>query len=112
MGWAAVENGKLLTLAANEFDVFVTVDRNLTFQQNLPRFDMAVVVLRALTNRLEDLRPLVSKLLQALPTAKRGEAIWANRATTSSKLGHPERSERRSSRAKRRISARLSLAPF
>jgi hypothetical protein len=76
MGWAVVENGKLLTLAANEFDVFVTVDRNLTFQQNLPRFDMAVVVLRAPTNRLEDLQPLVPKLLQALPTAKRGEAIW------------------------------------
>ena len=75
MGWAAIENGKLLTLAAHEFDVFVTVDRNLTFQQNLPRFDMAVVVLCAPTNRLEDLRALVPKLLQALPTAKRGEAI-------------------------------------
>ncbi len=64
MGWAAVENGKLLTLAAKEFDVFVTVDRNLIFQQNLPRFDVAVVVLRAPTNRLEDLQPLVPKLLR------------------------------------------------
>ena len=75
MGWAAIENGKLLTLAAKEFDVFVTVDRNLTFQQNLPLFDMAVVVLHAPTNRLEDLLPLVPKLLQALTTAKRGEAL-------------------------------------
>ena len=76
MGWAAVENGKLLTLAAKEFDVFVTVDRNLIFQQNLPRFDVAVVVLRAPTNRLEDLRPLVPKLLEALLRAKRGEALF------------------------------------
>ena len=76
MGWAAIENGKLLALAAQEFDVFVTVDRNLTFQQNLPNFTIAVVVLRAPTNRLEELRPLVPKLLEALPIAKRGEASW------------------------------------
>ena len=76
MGWAAIENGKLLALAAKEFDVFVTVDRNLTFQQNLPDFAIAVAVLRAPTNRLEDLRPLVPKLLEALPGAKRGEAFW------------------------------------
>jgi len=75
MGWAAIENGKLLTLAAKEFDVFVPVDRNLTFQQNLPLFDMAVVVLHAPTNRLEGLLPLVPKLLQALTIAKRGEAL-------------------------------------
>jgi hypothetical protein len=35
MGWATIKNGELLTLAANQFDVFVTVDRNLCFQQNL-----------------------------------------------------------------------------
>jgi len=78
MGWAAIENGRLLALAAKEFDVFVTVDRNLTFQQKLLRFDMAVVVLRAPTNRLVDLRPLVPKLLEVLPAAKRGEAFWVS----------------------------------
>jgi predicted nuclease of predicted toxin-antitoxin system len=78
MGWATIKNGELLTLAEKEFDVFVTVDRNLSFQQHLPRYNIAVVVLRARSNRLQDLRPLVSKLLAVLPTAKRGEALWVS----------------------------------
>jgi hypothetical protein len=42
MGWAGIKNGMLLTLAEAEFDVFITVDRNLSFQQNLPRFNIAL----------------------------------------------------------------------
>ena len=45
-GWAGITNGKLLTLAQAEFDVFVTVDRNLSFQQHLPKFDIAVILLK------------------------------------------------------------------
>jgi hypothetical protein len=47
MGWSTIENGRLLTLAAAHFDVFVTVDRNLSFQQNFVTFDIAVIILRA-----------------------------------------------------------------
>ena len=72
-GWAGVRNGELLTLAAQQFDVFLTVDRNLSFQQHLPRYEIAVVVVHASTNRLRDLLPLVPRILAALPTAKRGE---------------------------------------
>lgn len=75
MGWATIKNGELLTLAEKDFEVFVTVDRNLSFQQNLPRYNIAVIVLRARSNRLQDLRPLVPKLLEVLPTVKRGEAL-------------------------------------
>jgi Domain of unknown function (DUF5615) len=75
MGWATIKNGELLTLAAAEFDVFVTVDRNLSFQQNLVQFDIAVIVLRARSNRLNDLLPLVPKMLSLLPAAKRGEVL-------------------------------------
>ncbi len=46
MGWSGTKNGKLLTLAEKEFDVFITVDRNLSFEQNLPKFNIAVVVLK------------------------------------------------------------------
>ena len=74
MGWATVKNGELLVLASETFDVFVTVDRKLPSQQNLNVLAIAVVVLRARTNRLADLRPLVPSLLAALPHAKRGEA--------------------------------------
>ena len=78
MGWATSRNGELLTLAEKDFAVFITVDRNLSFQQHLPRYNIAVIVLRARSNRLQDLRPLVPKLLEALPTAKRGEALWVS----------------------------------
>jgi hypothetical protein len=74
MGWSTVKNGELLTLAAKEFEVFVTVDRNLSFQQNLPTFDIAVIVLCGSSNRLADLQPLVPELLAAIPTAKPGLA--------------------------------------
>ena len=76
LGWSAIKNGELLTLAAKSFDVFVTVDRNLSFQQNLPSFTVAVVVLRAKTNRLADLRPLVPRLLAAIDTAQTGVATF------------------------------------
>ncbi len=74
MGWAAIKNGELLNLASKHFDVFVTVDRNLSFQQHLPSFSLAVVILQAKTNRLADLRPLVPKLLEAIESAEVGTA--------------------------------------
>ena len=52
MGWLAIENGELLALASQAFDAFVTVDRDLAFQQNLATWPIAIVVLRAKTRRL------------------------------------------------------------
>ena len=72
MGWTSIKNGELLALASQEFDVFVTVDRNLSFQQNLTVLMIAVIVLHARTNRLTDLKPLVPKLLLAIDSAKPG----------------------------------------
>ena len=54
MGLTTLKNGELLALAAKRFDVFVASDRNLSFQQNLASFPIAVLILRAKTNRLED----------------------------------------------------------
>ncbi len=76
MGWLTIKNGELLALAASEFEVFVTVDRNLSFQQNLPAFAIAVIVLRAPSNRLTDLKPLVAELLARIPSAKRGSVDY------------------------------------
>ena len=72
MGWKSKRNGELLALAAKDFEVFVTTDRNLSFQQNLRRFDIAVVVMTATTNRLIDLQPIVPVLLKMLPFLKKG----------------------------------------
>ena len=76
MGWTGLKNGELLTVASKQFDVFVTVDRNLSFQQNLPTFDIAVVVLRSGSNRLVDLQRLVPDLIESLATAKRGVVTY------------------------------------
>jgi hypothetical protein len=75
-GWAALKNGELLALAQHQFDAFVTVDRNLPFQQDLTRFAIAVIVLRAPSTRRRDLQSLIPQLLTALPGAKRGEVTW------------------------------------
>lgn len=76
LGWAGVWNGALLARAAGRFDAFVTVDRNLAFQQRINTLPFAVVVLRARTNRLADLKPLVPSLLLALSDIQPGEVKW------------------------------------
>ena len=75
MGWGGRANGALLEKAAQEFDVFLTGDRNLTFQQDLHRFAIAVVVLHAPSTQLRDTQPLMPKVLELLPTVRRGEVI-------------------------------------
>jgi len=73
-GWAGIKNGRLLALAEKEFDVLVTMDRNLSFQQSLSKFRIALVVLRARSNRLGDLLPLVPEVVAAISSAKPGMA--------------------------------------
>lgn len=75
LGWTAIKNGELLALAAREFDVFVTVDRNLSFQQNIGALSIAVIVLHARTNRLTDLRALITRLLPAIASATPGATV-------------------------------------
>jgi Domain of unknown function (DUF5615) len=72
-GWSGIKNGELLALAEKEFDAFVTVDRKLAIQQDLTKFRIPVLLLRARTNRLEHIRPLVPELLQKAPHAAAGE---------------------------------------
>ena len=74
IGWAGVKNGSLMKLAEAAFDVFITVDRNLSFQQNLPSYDIAVIVLRSPSNRYQDLAPFGSKVLETLESIKPGSA--------------------------------------
>lgn len=71
-GWGGVSNGQLLALAQQAFDVFVTVDRGLSFQQPLSKFDLAVILLVARSNRVADLLPLVPRLLAILNHAPKG----------------------------------------
>ncbi len=68
-----MRKGELLRRAAEEgFEVFVTADQNLEFQQNLARSPLCVIVVVALSNALEDLLPLVPSILEAIPKARAG----------------------------------------
>lgn len=73
MGWAGKKNGELLALAVQSFEVFITVDRNLYFQQNLSKFNIAVLILVARSNHVLDLRPLASAVLDQLPKLNAGD---------------------------------------
>jgi hypothetical protein len=75
VGWAGVSNGKLLARAELEFDVFVTIDRNLLFQQHVPKFQLAIVLIHSVSNRLEDLLKLLPAILDAIPKATKGNVL-------------------------------------
>ncbi len=65
-GWAGIKNGKLLALAATRFDVFLTTDQNIGFQQNLSALPIAILVIVANSNRMKDIEPLVPEILKEL----------------------------------------------
>lgn len=74
-GWSGVENGELLALAEAEFDVFLTVDQNLKYQQNLKSFNIGLVLLVARDNGFKALSPLMPEVRKALEGLKRGEFV-------------------------------------
>jgi predicted nuclease of predicted toxin-antitoxin system len=74
-GFKGLKNGALLEQASSQFDVLVTVDRNIEFQQNRSALPMSILILAAETNRYESLSPLIPKALEALKTIKKGEIV-------------------------------------
>jgi predicted nuclease of predicted toxin-antitoxin system len=75
MGWSSKKNGELMMLARDQFDVFITADQNLQYQQNLAYADVGVIVLVAPNNRIETLKPLMPQVEQVLLTIKAGDVI-------------------------------------
>ena len=73
LGWTGVRNGELLRRAAGLFDVLVTMDRNLEFQQPIAKQPFGVIILIARSNRIDDLTPLVSALLSSVAEIASGE---------------------------------------
>jgi predicted nuclease of predicted toxin-antitoxin system len=72
MGWNNSKDSTLLRLAQESFDVFVTIDRNLEFQQNLARINLAIVVVETLDNQMDSYRPLFAQLREAVQDTKPG----------------------------------------
>jgi len=75
MGWAGTKNGALLRLAETAFEIFITADQNVEYQQNLRSTILGIVVLVAPNNRLEMLQPLMPKVARVLPTIKPSDLI-------------------------------------
>ena len=68
MGWSGMRNGELLAVAENLFDPLITMDQNMQHQQHLPRYDLAVILLTSVSNRLKDtvrMVPSIEKVLSA-----------------------------------------------
>ena len=77
IGWAGIENGELLTKAVDaRFDVLVTMDSNMVHQQNMAKYPIAVIALRAPSSRLADTRPLMPSLLALLLKAQSGTVTF------------------------------------
>ncbi len=75
-GWAGLDDRTLLEHAEKALDAFVTTDSNIEYQQNLANFEVAVIVLRALGNRLADLKPFIPELLSVLNSAPKRKATY------------------------------------
>lgn len=76
MGWSGTKNNALLRLAAAEFDVLLTVDQGIPYQQNLPGLDLALVIVRAPSNDINDLRPNMPEVLRVLETIRPGQVVY------------------------------------
>ncbi len=73
MRWEQIANGTLLSLVEEQFDVFLTIDKGIKYQQNMTGRTIAVIALRAVSNRVEDLIPLMPQFLALLPTVEPGQ---------------------------------------
>jgi hypothetical protein len=73
---SGLDNGKLLKAIEDQFDVLVTVDQNLPFQQNIQKLDIAVVVIRAPSNRYNDILPIIHECIDLIPDITSGEVVY------------------------------------
>ena len=79
MGWSGTKNGALLKLMSDgKFNVLLASDRNIKYEQNLQKADVAVIVMVAYTNRVNDLLPLVPKIREILVSIDPGEIVEVN----------------------------------
>ncbi|HYI08669.1 MAG TPA: hypothetical protein VEK57_06335 [Thermoanaerobaculia bacterium] len=74
-GWSAFKNGDLLRRATVTFDVLVTIDQRMRYQQNMTRFEIGIVVIEVPDTRLVHLRPLVPQLSEAIERVRPGEVV-------------------------------------
>lgn len=74
-GWSGKTNGELLEAAQHEFDALLTMDRGIPHQQNLEGLDLAIVLVRARSNDISDIAPLVDEIKGVLREARAGDVV-------------------------------------
>jgi predicted nuclease of predicted toxin-antitoxin system len=74
-GFSGKENGDLIALAEKKFEVLITIDKNIRHQQNITGRDIAILIIRAASNDLDDIRPHIPQALAALKTIKPGQIL-------------------------------------
>ena len=74
-GWSGKKNGELLGLADPQFDVLLTLDKSLPYQQNLDTTRIAVLIVRARSNRIQDLLPFIPECLVALESIQPRQVV-------------------------------------
>ena len=75
LGWQNKQNGDLLAVAEHQFDVLLTMDKQIPDQNLLSRFSIGLLIIRARSNRLADLLPLVPSIIRMIPLVKQGQAV-------------------------------------
>ena len=81
-GWAGKKNGELLSLAEDKFDVLLTLDKNIPYQQDLKLGRIAILIVRAPSNRVQDLLPVIPDCLVALQSIEPGHVVRVGNAQT------------------------------
>ena len=76
LGWDEYRNGELLRTAQTDYDVLITTDSNIKYQQRLPGYDIALIVLRAFNTKLESYLPLVPEIETVLADIQPGDAVY------------------------------------
>jgi predicted nuclease of predicted toxin-antitoxin system len=75
IGWAGITNGALLERAREKFDVLITMDSRMVHDLDIRKLRLAIIVLKAPSNRLLDTSPLMPKVLAQLPSLEAGTVI-------------------------------------
>jgi len=74
-GFSGKENGELIALAEKKFNVLITIDKNIRYQQNIAGRNIAILIIRAASNDLDDIRPHVPQALAALRSIRPGQIV-------------------------------------
>jgi len=76
LGWERLKNGELLQTAEADFDVLITTDSNIKYQQSLPARNIALIVLRAFRISMKYYEPLLPQILETLETIEPGQVVY------------------------------------